>query len=261
MWLAITAGIYLQTQILRNQARRLAESEQVRLTFLRGTSHELRTPLNAVAGFAETLQRFDDQLSKEQRRTMISRLLSNTDRLSALIEDLLDVDRLAIGLVEANRAPHDLVGLVQRVVDDSVPPDRAVRLDLEPTVASIDAAKIERVVHNLVANAHRQCPPEGAIRVGLCTDDDDVVLSVSDQGSGIAEGYAERIFEPFVQGPERAGSAQPGTGLGLALVRELVALHGSVSASNMASGGARFEVRLPADLDAEVTAGAGASLG
>lgn len=255
VWLAITVGVYLQTRMLRIQAHRLEQSEQVRLAFLRGTSHELRTPLNAVAGFAETLQRFDDRLTDEQRRTITGRLLSNTDRLSALIEDLLDVDRLSSGLIEANRVPHDLVGLIRRVVDDGVPQDRRVEFDLEPTVASLDVAKIERVVHNLVANAHRHSPPGGAIRIELVTAGDDVVLSVRDQGPGIAEGYAERIFEPFVQGPERVDAAQPGTGLGLALVRELVGLHGgSVSAANMASGGAIFEVRLPSDLGIGVPA-------
>lgn len=255
VWLAITAGVYLQTRMLRNQARRLAESEQVRIAFLRGTSHELRTPLNAIAGFAETLQRFEDRLSAEQRRSITSRLLSNTDRLSALIEDLLDVDRLTSGLVEANRAPHDVKGLVERVVADCVPEGRHLDLDLEPTVAAVDAAKIERVVQNLVANALRHSPPDGVIRVGLTTDEHGVLLTVRDQGAGIAEGYTERIFEPFVQGPERANSAQPGTGLGLALVRELVELHGgSVTASNLASGGAAFEVRLPSDLDTALPA-------
>lgn len=93
------------------------------------------------------------------------------------------------------------------------------------------------------------------IRIGLATHGDDIVLRVSDQGEGIAEGYAERIFEPFVQGPERVHAAQPGTGLGLALVREPVGLHGgSVSASNMASGGAIFDVRLPGALETRLPA-------
>lgn len=171
-----------------------------------------------------------------------------------MIEDLLDVDRLASGLVEANRVPHDLVGLIRRVVADCVPPDRQVEVDLEFAVASVDVAKIERAVHNLLANAHRHSPPDGVIRITLATADVNILLTVSDQGSGIAEGHADRIFEPFVQGPERVDGAQPGTGLGLVLARELVGFPGgSVTASNLASGGAAFEVRLPNDSGCQTT--------
>ncbi|MEX0705252.1 MAG: ATP-binding protein, partial [Nitriliruptoraceae bacterium] len=228
--------------------QRLQRSEEIRVSFLRATSHELRTPLTVIAGVAETLQHHQDHLDPSQRRELLDRLTTNTDRLRRLIGDLLDVDRLASGLVVARRSAHDLRELVERVVAESEYDTHRITLELEPVMAEVDVPKLERVVANLVANAVRHTPEGTAITVRLGRQGADAWLRVEDDGPGIDPHHLERIFEPFVQGRDRHHHAQPGTGLGLALAREIVQLHGGdIRADNRPEGGARFEVTLPVD--------------
>lgn len=231
---------------LKATVRRLQRSEEIRLAFLRATSHELRTPLAAIVGLAETLERHDGVLEDEVRSSLLERLTVNAGRLTALIDDLLDVDRLSAGLITAHRVPHDLEVLVRRVVEEHGSSQHRVELDLEPVTAQVDPPKLERVVVNLVANAGRHTPAGSTIRVRLWRRDAEVVLTVEDDGAGIDPGYLDEIFEPFVQGPVDHEPAQPGTGLGLTLTRELVHLHGgTLRVANRPEGGARFEVVLP----------------
>ena len=246
IWIAITAGVFLQARTLEDQARRLLDSDQLRVAFLRATSHELRTPLTSVAGFAATLERHGDALDRDQQRELVVRINANAERLTRLIEDLLDVDRLTSGVASAQRTPADLPELVLRVLETVDTEGRVLDCDLAPVTVPVDVPKFERVVLNLVANAVRHSPPGGTVEVAVRDEGGHVVLAVRDHGDGIVAGFEQRIFEPFVQGPERRDAASPGTGLGLTLVRQLVDLHGGdVRASNAPGGGALFEVELP----------------
>lgn len=231
---------------LRATNERLEQSDGVRLAFLRATSHELRTPLTVVAGLTETLGRVWRQLPAGQVDDLLARMLANTDRLRNLVEDLLDVDRLASGVVSARRRSVPLHRLLRDVLDTVDVDGRELRTELEPITLAVDVPKLERVVVNLVANAARHSPPDGSIWVRCHGRDDTVVLRVDDEGPGIPVGYEDRIFEPFVQAPSRWEDASPGAGLGLTLAREFVALHeGTLRAVNRPDGGARFEVLLP----------------
>lgn len=233
---------------LREAAERLARSDEIRVAFLRATSHELRTPLTSIVGFAELVHSRDADLDDEDRHLLLGRLMANASRLGRLVDDLLDVDRLTSGLITANLEPHDLEQLVRRVVAEQELSNHHLELELEPVVAEVDPPKLERVVANLVANAVRHTAPGGTIRVRLHSAESGTVLTVEDNGEGIDASYLEHIFEPFVQGPAQQQAPQPGTGLGLTLASELVALHhGSLTASNLPDGGARFEVRLADD--------------
>ncbi len=231
---------------LRETIDKLARSEEIRVAFLRATSHELRTPLTAIVGLAETLQEHGRRLEPKLRTDLIDRVAANACRLDRLIGDLLDVDRLASGMVTASRAEHDVSELVLRVLAEVDAGERRIETELAPVAAQIDAPKVERVVANLVGNALRHGPVGGTVRVSLEESAGTLILRVEDDGPGIDPDYLELIFEPFVQGPDRHQDAKPGTGLGLALARELVKLHdGEITAANRPNGGARFEVRLP----------------
>jgi len=237
------------TEQLRDTADRLRVSDEVRTAFLRATSHELRTPLTVVAGLTDTLQRRHGQLSTAQVDDLLERVSRNADRLTRLIEDLLDVDRLSSGLVRAERHPVDLHELVAEMAKLSEVEGCTVHTDLVPVTIAGDRAKLERVVANLVTNAARHCGGGGQVRVELRETSDTAVLRVEDDGEGIPAGYEDRIFEPFVQGPERHKEANPGTGLGLTLSQQFVELHGgTITATNRPEGGARFEVVLPTGL-------------
>ena len=234
------------TAQLRDTADRLRVSDEVRVAFLRATSHELRTPLTVVAGLTDTLRRRHRDLPADDVDQLLERVGRNADRLMQLIEDLLDVDRLSSGLVRADQRPVALHELVEDMTQRSDLEGRSLETDLEPVTITGDRAKLERVVSNLVANASRHCRPEGQVRVALRTRENAAVLRVEDDGEGIPPGYEERIFEPFVQGPDRHHAASPGTGLGLTLSQQFVELHGgTITASNRPEGGARFEVVLP----------------
>lgn len=246
----VTGVIGMATDVseLRDLIDRLDRSDEIRIAFLRSTSHELRTPLAAIVGLSETLQMHDEALAREVRCVVVERLRVNAERLARLVTDLLDVDRLASGLVSAARHPHDLRALVLRSVDGVDAGDRDVQFDLVPIHAEVDAPKLERVVVNLVANAARHTPPGTTITVRLHSDEaaDRAVLQVRDDGPGIDPRYLDVLFEPFVQGPERHHDASPGTGLGLSLARELVRLHGGeLTASNVEPRGALLEMRIP----------------
>lgn len=234
------------TAQLRDTADQLRESDDVRVAFLRATSHELRTPLTVVAGLAETLRRHHRDLDPEQLDDLLARVGANAERLTQLIQDLLDVDRLTSGLVRAERRPvalHELAEEMARSVDID---KRTLRTDLDPVTVAGDRAKLERVVSNLVANAARHTAADGEVRVELRAAGEVAQLRIEDDGEGIPDGFEERIFEPFVQGPGRREDASPGTGLGLTLSRQFVALHGgTITARNREEGGACFEVRLP----------------
>lgn len=225
----------------------LERSEEIRLAFLRATSHELRTPLSAIIGFAETLQRRGGQLAPDQQRGLVERLSVNAHRLGVLIGDLLDVDRLSSGLVTANRRRHDVAVLVGNVIEEVDPLGERTVADLRSIDVDVDAPKIERAIVNIVANALRHTAPGHPVEVTTLQADGQVIVRVDDHGNGIATGYFEAIFDPFVQGPERRSDPQPGTGKGLTLAREMVRLHGGeISATNREGGGARFEIVLPA---------------
>lgn len=231
---------------LARAAADLRESDEIRVAFLRSTSHELRTPLTIVSGVADTLRRYHRRMTDERVDDLLDRLQSQTQRLTQVVSDLLDVDQLTTGLVRAATRPLPLAQLVRAVLEATPVSDRRVELALTELVVPGDLAKLERVVANLLANAVRHTQPGGWI--GIRTEElaDAVLLVVEDDGDGLPLGFEERIFEPFVQGPDRRADARPGTGLGLTLVREYVGLHGgSVTAQTRPEGGARFTVRLP----------------
>ena len=231
---------------LRETAARLAESDNLRVAFLRATSHELRTPLTVVDGLAETLVRLHGELSPERVRLLLERIEHHTARLSRLIEDLLDVDRLTSGLIVARREPTDLHRLLRAVLDTVELRGRRLTTSLPAMTVAVDPPKVERIIANLIANAVRHTAPDGRIRVDAETRDGQLLITVEDDGEGIPDGFEQRIFEPFMQGPRCFDDPQPGTGLGLSLVQEFAALHGGkVRAVNRRGGGARFEVLLP----------------
>lgn len=230
----------------REQGARLRETDEMEETFLQAVSHDLRTPIAAILGLATTLEREDLELSPEDARDMIVRIVANARRLDRIVSDLLDLDRLSRGVIESTFAPADVGALVTRVVTESeISAERTIEVDAPPVEADVDTAKVERIVESLLANADRHAPGDSRIRVRATTEGDDVVISVDDEGPAVPEDYRERIFEPFRRGPE--GREQTlDVGVRLALVAGFAELHGgSAWVQDREGGGASFRVRLP----------------
>ncbi|HZD17556.1 MAG TPA: PAS domain-containing protein [Actinomycetota bacterium] len=224
---------------------RLMALDRLKNTLLHTLSHDLKEPLTAILGAASTLERLDHELSEEERRQLLRTLASRTQGMNALLTDLLDLDRLDRGIVEPRRFPVNLGALVHGIVErNAILRERTVQLDGSGCVANVDAAKVERLLENLLSNAARHTPKGTPILVRLWRDEEAVQLAVDDEGPGVPDELKEAIFEPFRRGPD-AGS-DSGSGIGLSLVARFAELHGGRTwVEDRPGGGASFRVTLP----------------
>ncbi len=231
----------------REATQRLRSLNEMKNTFLQAVSHDLRTPLAAILGLAITLERGDVQLDEADSRDLAHRIAGNARRLDRLVTNLLDMDRLARGIVTPKLDSTDVGALVHRITDESelIPRERLVT-ELTSVVQRVDIAKVERIVENLLANAVRHAPATSTIWVRVQADDGGVVIAVEDDGPGVPHELGDSIFEPFRQGPD-APQHSPGVGVGLTLVRRFAELQGGRAwVQEREGGGASFRVFLPA---------------
>jgi len=233
-------------EVERQATTRLRALDDMKNTFLQAVSHDLRTPLAAILGLAITLERGDVHLEESDAKDLAHRIAGNARRLDRLVTNLLDLDRLARGIVAPKRTPTDVGGLVRRVVAESeLIADSRLRTDIRPAIVPADAAKVERIVENLLANTARHTPPDSTVWIAVRLVDDGVMVLVEDDGPGVAPELRETIFEPFQQGPDAPAHA-PGVGVGLTLVRRFAELHGGRAwVDDREGGGASFRVFLP----------------
>ncbi len=239
---------------------RLREADRMKSQFLASMSHELRTPLNSVIGFAQVLRsRLEGQLDPRYLR-FLDNISSSGEHLLALINDILDLSKVEAGRLELHPEPLDVLETVAGVVDivRGAAGQRRVRLevtappDLPPLEA--DPVRFKQVVFNLLSNAVKFSPEGGAVQVAARAlaaatsplGEPSLEVAVVDHGIGIAEQDRELVFEAFRQVDRGPGASQQGTGLGLALVRRLVALHrGEVALDSELGRGSTFTVTLP----------------
>ncbi|HEX9123280.1 MAG TPA: ATP-binding protein [Actinomycetota bacterium] len=230
----------------REATQRLRALDEMKNTFLEAVSHDLRTPLTSILGSALTLEQVGLDLPRADSLDLIHRIAGNSRKLEKLLSDLLDLDRLQRGIVSPQRRPTDLSALVEHAVRESdLLSGHPVVMDLEPVVVSVDAAKVERIVENLLANAGRHTPAATRLWVRVRPQDGGALLMVDDEGPGIPTELKEEVFEPFRQGKSEA-THSPGVGVGLSLVARFAELHGGRAwVEDRPGGGASFRVFLP----------------
>lgn len=245
---------------IRDLMTQLQRALQARDEMIASVSHELRTPLNVILGWATTLQRrAADPSGTREAVTILER---NARLLWQLVEDLIDVSRIASGRLQLRMVPVDLGAIVRASVETLRPSAQAKRVVLSCIVDSGlprvqgDEVRLQQVVWNLLWNALKFTPAAGRVDVSLSAVGDGAELVVTDTGIGIDPEFLPHVFEPFRQGVAAASDPTRGLGLGLAIVRQLVELHGgSIEASSDGIGlGARFRVTFPA-ADLEAAAG------
>ncbi|SHK15381.1 two-component system, OmpR family, sensor kinase [Pseudonocardia thermophila] len=221
------------------------QSETRLRQFIADASHELRTPLAAIRGYAELTRRA--RLSPDAAYS-VSRISSQTERMTTLVEDLLLLARLDSGR-PLERAPVDLTRLVLDTVDDAhaAGPHHRWQLDLpeEPVVVTGDASRLTQVLVNLLANARTHTPPGTAVTVALAATEDEVHVSVLDEGPGIPPELQPHVFERFARGSQSRSREHGSTGLGLAIVRAVVAAHAGRVELSSRPGRTEFRVTLP----------------
>jgi signal transduction histidine kinase len=237
----------------REATHRLRALDEMKNTFLQAVSHDLRTPLAAILGLAITLERGDVHLEEADAKDLARRIAANARRLERLVTNLLDLDRLARGIVEPKLEEVDVAGLVRRVLEESqLIEEERLQTDLRSVVLPVDVAKVERIVENLLANTARHTPSNASIWVAVRPEPSGVLIVVEDSGAGVSEELRDAIFEPFRQGPD-APQHSPGVGVGLTLVRRFAELHGGRAwVQDREGGGASFRVFLPAQTPRDV---------
>jgi PAS domain S-box-containing protein len=233
------------------------EANRLKDEFLAIMSHELRNPLNVILGYAELLLRMDEIKQSPNLHRMADAVKRNAVAQSKLIRDLLDLSRLRSGKLELNRETVSPVVSIQNAIEtvridaDSKDIDIQVVAPDEPLFVQADPVRLEQIIWNLLNNSVKFTPRGGRIEVRLEEENDDIVLTVADNGQGIDTSFLPHIFEIFRQADSGTSRAQSGMGIGLAVVQQLVELHGgSVTAYSAGLGqGARFTIRLPRSVD------------
>ena len=252
----------LQVALEREQAARSqAESaDRLKDEFLATVSHELRTPLSAILGWASMLN--FSTLDPETTTNALAVIERNAKAQAKLVGDILDVSSIVTGKLRIEARPVELAKIIQSAVDtlrlaaDAKTISLSVALDPAAGVVAGDPDRLQQIVWNLVANAIKFTPINGHADVRLERVNSDVVLTVSDDGIGILPEFLPHVFERFRQADASTTRKHGGLGLGLAIVRHLVELHGgTVSVESAGAGrGAQFIVRLPAGSAPESTA-------
>ena len=241
-----------QLLVLERAARADAEkANRLKDEFLATLSHELRTPLNAVIGWSRILKA--GRLDNESSVHAIEVIERNAWAQKQIIEDILDVSRVITGKLQLHLGPADLVSVVMAALDAVRPALEAKDIRIETEfpedlkVIAGDVDRLQQVVWNLLSNASKFTPVGGTVGVRISQDETYVQIQVCDTGPGIAPEFLPHVFERFRQADGSTTRTHGGLGLGLAIVRHLVELHGGmIAAENETSGmGAVFTVRLP----------------
>jgi signal transduction histidine kinase len=229
--------------------QRLAELDRLKGDFLSNVSHELRTPLTAIEGMGLTLEQQWDQLEEPVRRELLSRLNANAKTLHQIISTVLDFSRVEAGSLTAKTEPVALRPFVEGVLHRL-----ANLLSSHPLVSRLpddvmvraDPMLLDRVVENLLSNAVKHTPRGTAVTISASVEDGQATICVEDRGQGISDADLRYLGDRFFRGGDPNTRRTRGTGLGLALVREILRLHGSdLEVSSEVGKGSRFSFRLP----------------
>jgi len=262
-WQMVTRAETLD-ELVKSRTKELAEAnaelrklDRMKNWFISVVSHELKTPLTSIRSFSEVLEGYED-LTPKERREFLGVIMSESDRLTGLINDMLDAASIADGRMEWNPRASSPNLLVERSCKLLAHKAENMRLSLHQAVPDglpevwADEGKIITVLNNLLFNAIKFTGPGGRIEVGARTIEEEakqgrfVAISVSDTGLGIAREDQERIFEKFMQVAEPPGDCPAGAGLGLAICKEIVEHHGGrIWVESEPGRGSTFTFTLP----------------
>ena len=235
----------------RNLLNQLAESDHQKDLFLATLSHELRTPLNSMLGWIKLLRsKSDSPIDLTRGLDVIER---NARTQSKVISDILFVSRVITGKLELDLETVDLLAITQTAIDIIMPSIEAKHINLQTSFDSHikpvtgDADRLQQVFLNLLSNAVKFTPPHGKIDVRVTGNDSNIEIEIADSGQGIKPEFIQFVFERFRQADSSYTREVGGLGLGLAIVRHLVELHGGTVdvRSDGENRGAMFTVKIP----------------
>ncbi len=237
---------------IQDKSRELEIASQHKSQFLANMSHELRTPLNAIIGFSDVLleKMFGDLNEKQEE--YLTDILTSGQHLLALINDVLDLSKIEAGKFELEREPLDLPPLLEGslvvVRERALAHGITISLDMSDDIQTINAdeRKVKQIIFNLLSNAIKFTPDNGKVGIRAKKLDGHIEVAVWDTGIGISEEDQKLIFEEFQQADQGLTDKTEGTGLGLALTRKLVELHGGrIWVESVPDSGSTFTFILP----------------
>ncbi|MBO0868358.1 MAG: DUF4118 domain-containing protein [Micromonosporaceae bacterium] len=248
--LATAAARTLDAQRLADEAaaaRDLAEVDRVRSALLAAVGHDLRTPLAGIKAAVSSLRHPELDLPAAARAELLATIEESTDRLDALLENLLSMSRLQAGVLSVRLEPTALDAVAAQALLHALPGESTVDMKVpdDLPLANADPGLLERVIANLVANARAYAPADRPVELRGAAVDGRVLLEVVDHGPGVPEADRYRIFEPFQRLHDRSTTA--GLGLGLAIARGFIeAMGGTITPAGTPGGGLTMTVALPA---------------
>lgn len=230
---------------------RAEDASRAKDDFLATLSHELRTPLSSILGWSQLLRQGDP--TPEEIREGVESIYRNARMQSLLIEDLLDMSRIIGGGLRLNIREAENLDFIRSAIE-TVSPEAGtknvtidLRVESEAGPIAVDPDRMQQVIWNLLSNAIKFTPADGTVRVSAVRDESGLQITVQDDGAGIPSALLPHIFDRFRQGAQSEGRKRSGLGLGLAIAKQLVELHGgTIEAESEGEGrGARFRIRLP----------------
>jgi PAS domain S-box-containing protein len=253
-------------EALRRSAEALRETDRLKDEFLAVLSHELRTPLTSILGWVHLIG--EGRVSDDDVRMGVEAIARSANAQVALIEDVLDISRITTGKMRIERRPTDVLESIEAAAQAIRPAAEAKEIDLRLRVpgsigvAWVDPDRMQQIVWNLLSNAIKFTPKGGHVEVAARREDNQVVVEVTDDGIGIAASFLPHLFERFRQADSSSRRLHSGLGIGLALTRDLVELHGgTIHVASEEGRGARFTVLIPCSVAAPVEKSSEASPG
>lgn len=226
-------------------------AEKMHADFVNSATHELRTPMANIKAYAETLA-LEDHLEVEEQKEFCNTINAEVSRLSRLIDDLLNIESMEVGSLSLNRSETDVERLLQEKVETARP--QMTQKDLTFMVSlpdklpemTIDKDKIALALDNLLGNAAKYTPSGGEVALRVDVDDSVLQIQVQDSGVGIGQDDLSKVFDKFFRSDDPRVRDETGTGLGLAMTREIVHLHGGeISVQSKIDEGTTFSMTLP----------------
>jgi signal transduction histidine kinase len=249
-WLSVAGAASYQYFAVRRQLRRAETERQGYQQAIHFVAHEMRSPLTAIQGSSELMSRYP--LSDEKREQIARTINSESKRLGKLIQTFLDVERISAGQMELKREPYDPAEVAGACIERARPLAERKRIKLAAGVLDSvplrgDRELLEYAVYNLLTNAIKYSPPETTVEITTRLENRTLRLAVKDQGYGMDEKELRSIFQKFYRTKKAEASGEPGTGIGLSIVQQIVSHHGGkMEVASSPGRGSCFTIVLPA---------------
>lgn len=242
-----SAGIIMFTENISERK----QMDIMKNEFISTVNHELRTPLTSIQG-ALGLLRLHQYAMNEKGRRLLDLALSNTERLTLLVNDILDMEKIAAGKMEYRLEPCEMIGRIKQVVEnnytyaDKFNINFAYSHDLDEAICYVDKNRFDQALINLLSNAAKFSPEQEIVEIHATLHENQLMISVADRGAGIPKSFHEKIFSKFSQADSSSTRGQEGTGLGLHITRSIIqAFNGTITFESEEGNGTIFYITLP----------------